>query len=52
MPADIAELVQSRDLAEVPTDPFEGQIYLSPDDHRAHSTAQSSRLEVVTPQHR
>lgn len=52
MPADIAELVQKRDLDEVPADPFEGQIYLSPDDHRAHSTAQSSRLEIVIPQHR
>lgn len=49
MPVDIGELVAARDLAEVPADPFDGQIYLSPENHRAYSTAQDRRLEVVEP---
>lgn len=48
-PADIGELVAARDLAEVPADPFGGQIYLSAENHRAYSTAQNRRLEIVEP---
>ncbi len=46
MPADVRDLIAARDLAKAPADPFGGQIYLSPENHRAYSTAQNRRLEI------
>ncbi len=48
LPEGLKELVSSGDLAAIPDDPLEGEIYLGTDG-RTYSTSQSHRLEVYKP---
>jgi hypothetical protein len=48
LPDDLKELVASRVLTSIPSDPLEGELYLGTDG-RAYSTSQQHRLEVYDP---
>ena len=48
LPNDLQELVTSGELATLPTDPLEGDLYLGTDG-RTYSTSQEHRLEVWLP---
>ncbi|MDR0965384.1 MAG: hypothetical protein LBM75_02570 [Myxococcales bacterium] len=45
-PESIDELRLAQDLDALPSDPLGGDIYLSKEDGRAHSTSQTRRLEI------
>ena len=48
LPENLRELVSTGDVASVPADPLEGEIYLGKDG-RTYSTSQEHRLEVYKP---
>lgn len=48
LPNDLKELVSSGQVAAIPADPLEGELYLATDG-RAYSTSQEHRLEVWEP---